>query len=91
VGQKFQEMLGEVTGRHPDQIQEVRGHGLMLGVELAQSGPQVWQELLDAGFICNLTQETVLRLLPPLIIEESDLQAFARALERAIQNHSAEK
>lgn len=91
VGQKFQEMLGEIARRHPDQIREVRGHGLMLGVELVQSGPRVWQELLDAGFICNLTQETVLRLLPPLIIEESDLQAFAQALERAVQNYSAEK
>lgn len=84
LGQTFQEMLGEVEKRHPDSIREIRGQGLMLGVELAHSGYQVWQDLLHSGFICNLTQETILRLLPPLVIAETDLQAFAHALDLAL-------
>ncbi|MFP4428604.1 MAG: acetylornithine transaminase [Desulfovermiculus sp.] len=84
LGQEFKELLQEVQVHHSDMIREVRGQGLMLGVELAQSGPEVWQALLDRGFICNLTQDTVLRLLPPLIIEEQDLRAFVDALDKTL-------
>ena len=65
----------------PGTVREVRGLGLMLGIDLAFPGKEVWEELLRRGFICNLTQETVLRLLPALNIEEADLLSFADALE----------
>jgi len=87
LGRRFEQMLHQVAQRYPGLIREVRGRGLMLGVELAHSGTDVWQDLLDNGFICNLTQETILRLLPPLVIEEKDLQAFADALDRALGRH----
>lgn len=86
LGQEFKDLLQEVQIHHRDKIREVRGQGLMLGVELAQSGPEVWQALLDRGFICNLTQNTVLRLLPPLVIEEQDLRAFADALDQILKS-----
>jgi acetylornithine aminotransferase len=86
LGQNFKDLLQEVKKCHTDKIREVRGQGLMLGVELAHSGPEVWQALLDRGFICNLTQNTVLRLLPPLVIEEQDLRAFADALDQILKS-----
>jgi acetylornithine aminotransferase len=86
LGQDFKDLLQEVKKCHTDKIREVRGQGLMLGVELAHSGPEVWQALLDRGFICNLTQNTVLRLLPPLVIEEQDLRAFADALDQILKS-----
>ena len=86
LGQDFKDLLHEVKKCHTDKIREVRGQGLMLGVELAHSGPEVWQALLDRGFICNLTQNTVLRLLPPLVIEEQDLRAFADALDQILKS-----
>ncbi|MFO7877673.1 MAG: acetylornithine transaminase [Desulfovermiculus sp.] len=86
LGQEFKDLLQEVKIRHRDKIREVRGQGFMLGVELTQSGPEVWQALLDRGFICNLTQNTVLRLLPPLVIEEHDLRAFADALDQILKS-----
>ncbi|EFI33492.1 acetylornithine and succinylornithine aminotransferase [Desulfonatronospira thiodismutans ASO3-1] len=76
------------TGRKcPGTIREVRGRGLMLGIELEFPGKDVWQALLDRGFVLNLTQESVLRLLPPLTITGQDLEQFALALEQVLQKH----
>ncbi|MDR2503843.1 MAG: aspartate aminotransferase family protein [Deltaproteobacteria bacterium] len=68
----------------PGSIREVRGLGLFLGIELAAPGKDLWEALLRKGFILNLTQERVLRLLPALNIAEEDLEAFALALEESL-------
>lgn len=73
-------LLEELRQDMPDKVAEVRGLGLMIGVELAVPGKPVWEELLKRGFIVNLVGENVLRLLPPLIIERQDLELFALAL-----------
>ena len=65
-------------------IREVRGVGLLLGIDLAFPGRPVWEKLLDRGFIINLTQETVLRLLPALNIDQADLEYFAQTLEELL-------
>ncbi len=66
-------------------IKEIRGLGLMLGIELTSPGQAVWEELLRRGFVCNLTQDTVLRLLPALTIEEKHLDDFLCALEEILR------
>jgi acetylornithine aminotransferase len=71
----------KLLARHPDKIAHVRGRGLMLGIELAGPGQEIWKALLEAGFVCNLAHGTVLRLLPPLTIEREDLAAFLKALD----------
>lgn len=86
VGKAFMQRLQEVAKRHSDKIQDVRGMGLMIGVELTASGQKVWQGLLDRGFVLNLAHDTVLRLVPPLIIDEADCEAFAEALDDVLQN-----
>jgi len=73
-------LLEELRQEMPDKVVEVRGLGLMLGIELAVPGKPVWEELLRRGFIVNLVGDKVLRLLPPLIIEQQDLELFALAL-----------
>jgi acetylornithine aminotransferase len=72
----------------PGAIREVRGMGLMIGVDLAlepDEAGKVWRELLEEGYIVSLTQRTVLRLLPALTIEEGDLEEFAAALEKILR------
>lgn len=81
LGARFMDRIRDVAQRHPDAIREVRGLGLMIGIDLAFPGKDVWEELLRRGFICNLTHETVLRLLPALTIAEKDLNDFATVLE----------
>ena len=58
----------------------------MIGIELAFPAKAVWEELIRRGFICNLSHEVVLRLLPALNIPEEDLRAFADTLEDILAN-----
>ena len=71
--------------RVPGKIREVRGLGLMIGIELCEDGTEVWKELIRRGFICNLSYGVTLRLLPPLNVEKSDLEAFLATLEDILQ------
>ncbi len=77
---RFQGLAAEL----PEKIVQARGLGLMLAVELAFPAQEVWKQLLELGFVCNVTQERTLRLLPPLVIEEADLIRFAEALRRLL-------
>lgn len=70
--------------RHPGTIAEVRGMGLMIGIVLAFPGQEIWKALMAKRFVLNLTQERVLRLVPPLIIAKADIDAFAAALEELL-------
>ena len=84
VGAMAQALFRDVQARLPDKIADVRGLGLMLGIELTFPGQDVWRALLERGFVLNLTQERTLRLLPSLLIAEDDLRAFAIALEEVL-------
>ena len=59
--------------------------GLMLGIELTVPGKEVWEELLRRGYICNLSHGVTLRLLPPLNIDQADLDSFAATLEDVLR------
>ena len=78
VGAYFLDRLHEL-GDHV-LVREVRGDGLMLAVELNVPSRPVVGKLLDAGYITNSTNETVLRLLPPLIIRKKQVDKFVPVL-----------
>ncbi len=80
VGDFAVALFQDVAQDNPGKIRQVRGLGLMIGIDLAVDGQKVWEELLARGFILNLTQGSVLRLLPPLVIDQEDLRRFAQAL-----------
>ena len=81
LGQHIKEQLAALQQRVPGKIREVRGLGLMLGIELTVSGKDVWEKLLRRGYICNLSHGVTLRLLPPLNIDQADLDSFVTTLE----------
>ena len=81
LGEHMKEQLAALQQRVPGKIREVRGLGLMLGIELTVSGKDVWEELLRRGYICNLSHGVTLRLLPPLNIDQADLDSFVATLE----------
>ena len=84
LGEHLRGRLAAVRERFPERIADVRVHGMMVGIELTAPGADVWKALLEKGFVLNLTQDTVLRLLPPLVITEEELDAFADALESVL-------
>lgn len=79
VGGYFRAQLERLRDELP-LIREVRGEGLMLAAELAVPGKAVVRQALEAGFLINCTQETVLRFLPPLIIARQQVDELIAAL-----------
>ncbi|MEO7993566.1 MAG: aspartate aminotransferase family protein [bacterium] len=80
IGDWFAEALRAIPG-----VTEVRGKGLMLGVELAQPvAKTALASLLDAGYVINAVGDTTLRLLPPLIIERAICELFVTTLETTL-------
>ena len=57
----------------------------MLAVELKASGKEIVKQLIQQGYILNCTHETVLRLLPPFIISEKQIDKFVRALRPVLE------
>jgi acetylornithine/succinyldiaminopimelate/putrescine aminotransferase len=83
VGAYFKERLQELAGLPI--VQEVRGEGLMLALDLKIPGKDIVKQLLEQGFILNCTHETVLRMLPPFIITEKQIDKFIRALRPLLE------
>lgn len=63
----FGEALAGVKG-----VKEIRGHGLMIGIELERPCGELVAKALAAGLLINVTAESVVRFLPPLIFSEND-------------------
>lgn len=77
----LKEGLDELQRTFPDRILEVRGRGLMLGVEVAGDlAGKIPERALDRGVLINVTSGTVLRLLPALILTEKDVEHFLTVL-----------
>ena len=67
-----------------DFIREVRGEGLILGVELAVDGNEYARQALKRGLIINCTHDHVLRLLPPFILTAKDVKEFLLRFETVL-------
>jgi acetylornithine/succinyldiaminopimelate/putrescine aminotransferase len=81
VGAYFQDGLREL-GRKYSFVKEVRGHGLMVGVDLAISGKQMVLDAMAAGLLINCTHDTVLRFLPPYIVTEKEVDSALKVLAK---------
>lgn len=84
AGAYLRKGLDEVAGRHPDLIQEVRGRGLILGLELKVSGAPFVKACMESGLLINCTAERVLRFLPPLVVKREEIDEMLSILERVL-------
>jgi acetylornithine/N-succinyldiaminopimelate aminotransferase len=66
-------------------IREVRGEGLILGIDLSIDGAAIVSEALRGGLLINCTHEHILRLLPPFLIRSKDVAEFLNKLEKALK------
>jgi acetylornithine/N-succinyldiaminopimelate aminotransferase len=83
VGDYFKKRLEELAKKY-DFIKEVRGQGLILGVEMMRPGAAVVKAMMEKGFLINCTQEKVLRFIPPLIVEKEEIDLLVEALENVL-------
>ena len=81
VGGYFHVTLNELARKH-DFVKEVRGFGLMLGMELTIPGKQIVQDAMAAGLLINCTHDTVLRFLPPYIVTEKEVDQAVKVLSK---------
>ena len=83
VGRLFDERIRAMAARHSI-VKEVRGCGLMWGIELSCDAAPVVPAALERGVIVNRTAERVVRLLPPLVITEDDAALALDRLDQAL-------
>jgi len=76
--------LGELRKRHKI-IREVRGRGLMIGIELAKPGAGVVDRCRGKGVLINCTHDTVLRLMPPMIVTKKEIDLGIGVLDKALK------
>jgi acetylornithine/succinyldiaminopimelate/putrescine aminotransferase len=70
----------------PAAIVDVRGAGLMRGIELDTDAAGVVAAALDAGLLVNRTAERVVRLLPPLTVSSDELSAAVSILDDVLRH-----
>jgi acetylornithine aminotransferase len=72
-------------------VKEIRGQGLMVGIELDRSCGVIMNRALDAGLLLSVTADSVVRLVPPLIITEAEADEIVAILAPIIKTFLAEK
>jgi acetylornithine aminotransferase/acetylornithine/N-succinyldiaminopimelate aminotransferase len=89
VGEYFQEQLDSLAKKH-EAIVDVRGKGLMLAAELdsADLAKLTVQEMLKRKILINCTSDTVLRFLPPFILQKEHVDQAIAALDEIIVEHA---
>lgn len=80
--------LLRIAKRYPGAVAEVRGLGLMVGVELKGPAAPVVKGLRERGVLATKAGDNVLRLLPPLIIKRSEIRTFLDALDAVLQEQA---
>ena len=88
VGGYFRMELAALA-KHHSFIKEVRGYGLMIGVELDIPGKEIVLDALAEGMLINCTHDTVLRFLPPYIIQDAEIDHAVKTLAKIFKKAKA--
>ena len=76
------------SAKFPALIKEVRGMGLILGMELTKPGREIVNACLDKGAIINCTAGNVLRFVPPLIVTKAHIDEVCDAVEAVLPQYA---
>ncbi len=90
IGSAMQARLKDVLGSHPG-VKEIRGQGLMIGIELQQPCGILVSQCLAQGLLINVTRDKVVRLLPPLILSQAEADQLLDILIPLIQDFLVQK
>lgn len=83
LGARIRAGLAEAFAGDP-RIREIRGRGLMIGMELAEPIPDLVARALEEQLLLNVTAERVVRLLPPLVLREEEADEIVLRLRRSL-------
>lgn len=88
IGAYLQSKFEEYKSKYPNLIKEVRGRGLILGMELTRPGREIANECLDYGAIINCTADNVLRFVPPLNITKAHVDELISVLDKVLPKYA---
>jgi acetylornithine/N-succinyldiaminopimelate aminotransferase len=81
MGKYLREELEQLKEEFPSLIIEIRGKGLLLGMEITRNGDPIVRACLEKGALINCTAGNVLRFIPPLIVQQKDIDRLIDILE----------
>ncbi|MBI5326942.1 MAG: acetylornithine transaminase [Deltaproteobacteria bacterium] len=83
VGKYLLEKLYTLKAEYPF-IKEVRGKGLIIGMELTIPGAGIVKACMEKGLLINCTSDTILRFIPPLVVTEKDVDEMMGILRKQL-------
>lgn len=83
LGQRIKDGLQQALAEY-DYLTEIRGQGLMLGIELNKPCIELMKLAAEQGLLINVTAEKVIRLLPPLILSDQEADGIVNTLSKLI-------
>jgi acetylornithine/succinyldiaminopimelate/putrescine aminotransferase len=84
LGKYLQQGLTALKKKFPF-VTDIRGMGLLWGIELTANGDAIVREFLKEGIILNCTKGTILRLIPPLIVKKEEIDIFLEMASRIFE------
>ena len=90
MGQQFRQGLDTLKSKH-NIIREVRGKGLMIGIELKFEVKDILLEGIKKGVLLLYSGRNILRLLPPLVITDDDVTNSLKILDELLTNEEARR
>lgn len=88
LGHRMKSGLEAALSSHSG-VKDIRGHGLMIGVELDRPCSALVAQALDKGLLINVTQDSVVRLLPPLVLKDEEADQIVSTLVPLIESFLA--
>lgn len=85
TGDLMRSLLRAELGGLPD-VRQIRGQGLMIGIELSRPCGELVMEALKKGLLINVTSDKVVRLLPPLVIRRDEAEEVVRMLSALVKD-----
>jgi acetylornithine/succinyldiaminopimelate/putrescine aminotransferase len=90
VGKYFLSRLEKIRGKFSF-VKDVRGKGLILGMELKMEGSSIVKEMIKKGILINCTMGNVLRFLPPLTVTQEEVDRVIETLEEVFRGIAIQK
>jgi len=85
-GEKLKSMLRKSLTNHPHVV-DIRGRGLMIGIELNQDVSALKDAAMAKGLVMNMTRGNTIRLLPPLIIDDEQIAQISDTVTDLVNQH----
>ncbi|MDW5470562.1 ornithine--oxo-acid transaminase [Staphylococcus equorum] len=70
-------------------IKDVRGRGLFIGIELTEAAQSYCQQMIEQGVLCKETQGNIIRLAPPLVIEDEEIDKVIKVITEVLEKSKA--